>query len=91
LVRVDVPHDIWAAATNLTMATAPVGWDAIPPGIVSLDEGEDWIAGSTSALLLVPSIIVPEEENVLINPSHRDSARIAAKKIRRWIYDPRIS
>jgi RES domain-containing protein len=90
LVEIDIPDDIWAAAQVLTESTAPVGWDAVPPGKVSLDFGEDWNARKNEALLVVPSIIVPEEANVLINPSHADVARIIARKVRRWHYDPRI-
>jgi hypothetical protein len=36
-------------------------------------------------------VIVPEEFNVLINPWHPDSAQIAAAKVRKWLYDPRLS
>ena len=41
-------------------------------------------------LLIVPSVIVPEEDNVLINPAHADTARIQARKMRRWTYDMRL-
>lgn len=91
LVRIDIPDDVWAGAQVLTAAKAPVGWDALPSGKVSLDYGESWIARKKTALLLVPSTIVPEEANVLINPAHADAARIAAAKLRRWLYDPRIA
>jgi RES domain-containing protein len=91
LVRIDIPDRIWAKAMIRRAETAPVGWDATPPGKVSLDFGEDWIVRNKTALLVVPSIIVPEEANVLINPGHSDAARIVARKIRRWQYDPRMS
>jgi RES domain-containing protein len=90
LVRVEIPDTLWNAAERLTFNTAPVGWDALPPGKVSLDYGEVWIKQGRSVLLLVPSIIVPEESNVLINPGHPDAAAIGSKKVRRWLYDPRI-
>ena len=90
LVRIDIPDDVRAGAEVLTAAAAPVGWDALPPGKVSLDFGEDWIARKKTALLLVPSAIVPEESNILINPAHPEASRIVAAKTRRWLYDPRI-
>ena len=49
-----------------------------------------WFDRASSALLIVPSAIVPEETNVLINPAHPDSRRITARKIRKWLYDPRL-
>jgi hypothetical protein len=39
---------------------------------------------------LVPSAIVAEEFNVLINPAHPESAGISAKKMRKWLYDSRL-
>ncbi len=90
LVRVEIPDDIWDAGLRMTAATAPVGWDAIPAGKTSLDAGEAWVASRGSAVLLVPSIVVPEEFNVLINPDHPDAAQISFAKQRRWLYDARL-
>lgn len=90
LVRIDVPREVWAARDTRTVRGLQVGWDAIPEGRVSLDEGDAWLKAGTSALLLVPSSIVPEEFNVLINPKHADAAKIKATKLRRWLYDSRL-
>lgn len=89
LVRIDVPDDLIAAALHLDQA-AHVGWDAEPPGKTSLDLGERWLASRQSLLLSVPSVIVPEERNILINTAHPDVAKIKAKKLRRWSYDARL-
>ena len=91
LVQIDVPDDLWSKAENLDPTALPVGWDAEPPGKVSLDTGEAWLKGKTSVLLVVPSVIVPEEQNVLINPLHPDASGVTARKVRRWTYDPRLS
>ncbi|BCG04269.1 hypothetical protein PPGU19_088370 (plasmid) [Paraburkholderia sp. PGU19] len=58
--------------------------------MTSLDTGEKWIHQAATALLLVPSVIVPEETDVLINPAHPDAADIHAQKVRRWTYDQRM-
>jgi hypothetical protein len=34
---------------------------------------------------------VNEEFNVLINPLHADATRIRARKLRKWVYDPRLT
>jgi RES domain-containing protein len=91
LVRIEIPDDVWAKRQTLTEKTAPVGWDALPTGKVSLDTGDQWLNGGTSCLLEVPSTIVPEELNVLINPTHPDAARIATTKVRKWLYANRIT
>jgi RES domain-containing protein len=89
-VRIDIPDAAWNARIAFSAAGPPVGWDAIPTGIVSLDLGDRWIAGKASALLEVPSVIVPEERNILINPAHPDAAGIKATKLRKWLYDLRL-
>ena len=90
LVEVLVPNAVWAAARREDATTVPVGWDAEPASLTSIDFGTGWIAGVSSALLVLPSVIVPEEFNVLINPTHPDAAGITARKVRKWTYDPRL-
>lgn len=89
LVAIDIPDAVWSAATVLDKP--PIGWSAIPEGKASLDAGEAWLGGASSALLIVPSVIVPEEMNVLINPAHSDASRIRAHKVRAWFYDARLA
>ena len=89
LVRIDVPDAVWAARERLPRPP-PIGWDAIPEGLVSRAEGSVWLKRARAALLAVPSVIVNEEDNVLINPAHADAKRIAATKLRRFVYDPRV-
>jgi RES domain-containing protein len=91
LVQLDIPDAIWTDARVETFASLPVGWDAEPAGRASIAFGSAWIRASSSALLIVPSVIVPEEFNVLINPQHPDSAQLSAAKLRRWLYDPRLA
>ena len=88
MVRIDVPTDVWAQVTMIDIASH-IGWDALPVGMVSINWGTKWCANMTSALALVPSVVVPEEFNVLLNPVHGDAAKLKATKIRKWLYDPR--
>ena len=52
--------------------------------------GDHWSVAGKTALLVVPSVIVPDECNVLLNPRHLDAAAITASAVRRWHYDPRF-
>ena len=88
-MRVDVPEDVWAARETLPRPPA-TGWDAIPEGLVSRAAGSAWLGAVRTALLAVPSVIIVEEDNVLINPAHPDAKRITATKVRRFVYDHRI-
>ncbi|MFA9215895.1 MAG: RES family NAD+ phosphorylase [Sphingomonadaceae bacterium] len=89
LVRIDVPDDIWGARAMVS-TPLPAGWNVIPEGMVSRTIGSAWLASGACALLVVPSVIINEEDNVLINSRHADVARIRAHRIRQFIYDPRV-
>jgi RES domain-containing protein len=89
LVRIDVPDEIWAAREVL-VRLRPVGWDAIPEGLVSRNLGSSWLKSGRTALLTMPSVIIGEEDNVMVNPAHPDCAQIRATKVRRFLYDHRV-
>lgn len=90
LVSYEIPDDVWDARKILTDQTAPKGWDASPCGLPSMAYGTAWAKSGEQALLVVPSIIVPEESCVLINPGHADMAGIKVEIVRKWFYDPRL-
>jgi RES domain-containing protein len=73
LVRIPIPPTAWKKRTVFVPADQ-VGWDAQPPGLVSMDWGTAWAESGGSLIAEVPSVVVPEESNVLINPRHADVA-----------------
>ena len=91
LVEVTIPDEIWKAREEHDAASLPVGWDARPSSRTSIGWGTTWLRSRRTAVLVVPSVIVPEERNVIINPHHPDSAGITARKQRLWTYDPRLA
>lgn len=52
--------------------------------------GDEWLRAGRSALLRVPSWIVPESHNVLINPIHPDASSISVSSIRPFAFDKRL-
>ena len=89
LVRIDVPDDAWGER-GIFDSSINVGWDALPEGLVSIDWGTNWAISTASLLAQVPSVVVPEEPNILINPQHPRASALVATKLRRWTYDPRM-
>ena len=89
LIEITIPDDVWSAAEVIDAASAPVGWDAEPASKTSSGFGTRWARSNASLLLLVPSVIVTEESNALINPRHPDIVKVTARKVRKWLYDPR--
>lgn len=93
LAAIDIPKAVFAKRLRfeeLARGAERVGWDAQPPGRVSLELGDAWLAACRSAMLEVPSVIVPEDRNFLINPAHPDAVTIKATKLRRFEYDHRL-
>lgn len=72
----------------VTPASLP-GWDRASH-VVSRPFGHDWVAARRSAVLLVPSVIVPDESNVVINPAHPAAALITPSLERPIRWDDRL-
>jgi RES domain-containing protein len=61
-----------ALVVALKDADLPAGWRASPPPAAMQTLGDRWAADRTSVVLRVPSVLVPEEFNYLLNPAHPD-------------------
>lgn len=66
------------------------GWKAEPPAKPSQAIGDSWVRQGRTAVLEVPSIIVPSESNYLLNPSHPDFKKISIGKPKAFAFDPRL-
>ncbi len=87
VIEIEIPDDVWTARLSLTAGALPVGWDAIPHGLASIQTGSAWYAAGAHALLELPSAIAPEESVVLINARHPDAQRLSARATRRFHYN----
>jgi RES domain-containing protein len=52
--------------------------------------GQEWLTSSRSCVLRVPSIVVPEEHNLVVNPLHAEAQRIALTAERPFTFDGRL-
>jgi len=90
LVRIDIPLPVWERRNRIEPASLDPTWLAEPAGSVTVFLGDQWLDSAAAAVLEVPSVIVPEESNLLINPAHADAGLIRAAVARQFIYDPRL-
>ena len=74
-IAVDVPEAI--PVTTIAIADLPDDWRRTPPPSRLRKLGKAWLDAGETALMRVPSVIVPEEPNYLINPRHPDFSRVA--------------
>jgi RES domain-containing protein len=77
LIELNVPEHIWASREVVNPRKLPSTWAAIPAGRASVKVGSEWLSSLRSAILVVPSVIVPEESVVLINPRHVEGKKRA--------------
>jgi RES domain-containing protein len=66
------------------------GWDASYPNGVSEVYGDEWYDAQRSAVLIVPSVLSPFEQNILINQMHPDTRRNTISKPQPVILDGRL-
>ena len=94
----DAPDDLVAleatvpdeVVERLDVGTLAADWRAVPAPEALRDVGEAWVRSARSFALLVPSAIVPSEDNVLLNPAHPDAARLTVVAERPFTFDPRL-
>lgn len=68
----------------------PKGWLDYPASGVSQDAGTRWAEDLISAVLAVPSAIVPTERNYILNPRHPDFSRIRVSRPFPFALDARL-
>lgn len=53
--------------------------------------GDNWLKEKKSPILKVPSAIIPEEHNYLINPEHPGFQKVSIKRISDFLFDNRLT
>lgn len=87
-VEINIPDDI--TILELKMEDLPERWDSKPPILETQFIGDDFVKEKNAAVLKVPSSIVPQEFNYLINPNHPDSERIYVLSTTPFQFDSRF-
>ena len=68
----------------------PRNWDVEPPTGDTQEIGDNWVMSASSAVLSVPSAVVPEERNYILNPRHPDFKHIKIDGPFPCYFDPRL-
>lgn len=71
-------------------ARLPSNWFQDPPPRAVTRLGARWVRDQSSAVLSVPSAIVPAERNYLFNPLHPDFRQIVLATAKAFAFDPRL-
>ena len=88
LAVAEVPDDL--ARERVETSNLPANWreSAAPPELARL--GDEFAQRGENCLLLVPSVLAPNENNWLINPAHTDYKRIVVLELEPLSDQPRM-
>ena len=87
LTAIEVPD---SSIEICTEARLPGDWKNEPVPASTRDFGTSWLKTAEKLLLKIPSTVIPEEYNYLINPLHPASKDCKIVGIRDFVYDVRI-
>lgn len=88
LVSLTLPDE--AALYETVDTKALPGWEAMPPDPVSIEFGTDFLRSRRALGLIVPSAIVPEARNLIVNPLHPRFAEVRLEIERPFVFDRRL-
>ncbi len=87
-VPADVPDGV--SREEIPVEGLPGDWRRYPaPGGLA-ELGSEWVRSGRTAVLVVPSAVVPRERNYLLSPAHRDFRRIRVGSPEPFSFDPRM-
>jgi RES domain-containing protein len=90
-VHLDLPFELLPADFVLMRVMVPESPNiASEAAANSIATGNAWLAEARSAVLRVPSVLVPHAWNVLLNPNHPDAAQASLHSVEPFGFDPRL-
>ncbi|WP_080932025.1 RES family NAD+ phosphorylase [Pseudomonas fluorescens] len=72
LIAVGAKLNLSLPATVLSQADMPENWAQLPPSESMKEFGSRWLKSNISVALKIPSIVLPAEQIILLNPMHPD-------------------
>ena len=91
-VHLDLPPDLLPDDYVMMQVDLP---DEPPETVPALPDdpravGDAWLAAGRTAVLRVPSVIVPDTSNLLLNPRHPRAADARIARTTPFQFDPRL-
>ncbi len=87
-IHVEIPDNI--RIEEIQSDVLPDDWRKEPASNSTKNIGNKWIDTGKSAILRVPSVIIPIEYNLAINPVHQDFKYIKKGQSKSFSIDPRV-
>jgi RES domain-containing protein len=88
LMTLEVPNDI--TREILTLGDLPADWQRLSMPQPTATIGHAWLQAGRSLALQVPSVVVPQERNLLLNPAHPEFSRVRLLDAQPFHFDERL-
>lgn len=89
LVAIDLPDDP-KLGVDMPVESLPKGWDDLEDGGSAAAFGTNFLKDCKHLYMRVPSVIVREGWNLVINPAHPAYERVTMRVVRSFSFDPRM-
>jgi RES domain-containing protein len=83
--KISVPDD---GVEELSLSGLKTGWERDPAQTRAV--GDEWLEAQRSLALIVPSAVLPDSKNILLNPQHPSAARLRVLSQQPFTFDPRL-
>lgn len=87
IIEVEVA-DRWVEAADA--GGLPPDWTELPSSRGARALGAGWLKRGSKPCLRLPSVVVPRESTLLVNPGHPDFRRLRIGEAERFLFDPRL-
>jgi RES domain-containing protein len=87
IYELEVPD---ALVMQLPVARLPPDWRREEPSASTQAIGSDWQRRGQSVALLVPSVLIPQESCLLLNPEHPDTDKVTIRFPEPFEFDGRL-
>jgi RES domain-containing protein len=87
IIEVEVPDELIQSAS---IADLPAGWQNLPSSLTAQNFGAAWLRARKALALKLPSVIIPKEHTLMLNPRHADVVKLRLSKPKEFRLDPRF-
>ena len=88
IVSISIPARI--GEKQVDIGSLPNYWRMTPSPFDLVDIGTKWATSGDTLLLRVPSAVMPQESNIIINPNHPDIKSVRVVAVEDFEYDSRL-
>jgi RES domain-containing protein len=88
-ISADLPDDL--AIEHVGIEELPENWRRTPAPPMLAERGTARLTATRTAVLAVPSVVIPGETNYILNPAHPDFRRVVVHRAERFDLDPRLA